>query len=245
VRDTLKISASIVVYQEDPKTLRKVIEDYLSLQYTLELIIVDNSPSPKLQSLCQNYSHLTYLFTGTNLGFGKGHNLAFSTNATNSQIHLILNPDISFDKQEMEGFLEWFAQDTDTSLALPQILNPDLSIQNVVRNIPTPLSLLKRKLKIPNNEPKIEKNSIIEIPFAHGCFMAFKTEVFEKLHGFDERFFMYMEDVDIFIRAKEYGKTVINTHYSLSHEHRQASAKSFSLFRAHLVSAIKFFWKYR
>ena len=48
-----------------------------------------------------------------------------------------------------------------------------------------------------------------EIDFCSGCFMCIRGDVFEKLGGFDERYFMYMEDVDLTLRAKKYGKTVI------------------------------------
>jgi len=56
---------------------------------------------------------------------------------------------------------------------------------------------------------------------------------------------MYMEDVDIFVRAKKYGKTVINPTYKIYHEYRKASSKNLKLFLWHLNSVIKFFWKYR
>ena len=55
---------------------------------------------------------------------------------------------------------------------------------------------------------------------------------------------MYMEDLDIFIRAKKYGKTVINTNYKIYHEFRKGSSKSFKLLKYHIISAYKFFKKY-
>jgi len=76
-------------------------------------------------------------------------------------------------------------------------------------------------------------------------FMVFKTDIFQRLGGFDKRFFMYMEDIDIFIRAKQYGKTVIDTHYKIYYEYRKGSSKNTKLLIWHIVSAIKFFWKYK
>ncbi|MEA1920261.1 MAG: galactosyltransferase-related protein, partial [Campylobacterota bacterium] len=86
--------------------------------------------------------------------------------------------------------------------------------------------------------------SIDDVPFCHGCFMMFKSDIYKKLHGFDKRFFIYMEDADIFIRAKHYGKTVLNPDFSITHEHRRGSAKNMKLLLWHIISAMKFFWKH-
>jgi len=239
----MKLTASIVIYNETEESLRKVIKNFSGFTCEKELIIVDNSPQDILKSFCENFENTHYIFSGKNLGFGAGHNLAFNYLSIDSDIHLILNPDIFFNSKEIEAFLLWFNQRNDISLAIPKVLNTDGTTQAVVRNIPTPLSFIKRKLNIESGEILIEKAQIEEIPFAHGCFFAFKTEVFKKINGFDERFFMYMEDVDIWIRAKHYGKTVMNSHYSIYHEHRKGSSKSIKLFYYHIVSIIKFFLK--
>jgi len=240
----MKISASIVIYNENKETLQKVIDSFLSLAYDKELVIMDNSPENVLESFCSAYENVKYIFSGQNLGFGRGHNLAFKE-VTKSDIHLILNPDIYFDGKSINAFLEWFYKERDVSLAIPNVLNIDGSVQKVVREIPTPLSLLKRKLGIDTVELEIPVNMVQEIPFAHGCFFTFRYEVYEQLEGFDERYFMYMEDVDIWIRAKKYGKTVINTNYAIYHEHRKGSAKSIKLFFYHICSAVQFFANYK
>lgn len=236
-----KISASIVVYNEEKGTLGRVIEGFLSLPFQKELIIIDNSPQKLLEEFLSTYDDTTYIFLNKNIGFGAAHNIAFTKLNIKSDIHLVLNPDIFFDKEEMQDFLEWFWKNDDIVLAMPRVLYPDGSVQNVVRNIPTPLSLIKRKFIQDYDAIDVKENSIVEIPFAHGCFMAFKSDTYKKLDGFDERYFMYMEDVDIWIRAKKYGKTVINTNYKIFHEHRKGSAKSFKLFLWHMISAFKFF----
>jgi len=239
----MKITASIVIYNEHKNTLKKVIEGFLDLRFEKKLFIIDNSSKNILEKFCSSYENVVYIFSGKNLGFGKAHNLILK-DIVDSEIHLILNPDIYFQTLELGKFLEWFDSCENVSLAIPKVLNVDGTVQDVVRDIPTPISLLKRKLKIENGELMIADKSTAEIPFAHGCFMAFKSDVFQKLGGFDERYFMYMEDIDIWIRAKKYGKTVINTNFSIYHEHRKGSSKSFKLLFYHIHSAIQFFWKF-
>ncbi len=236
-----KISASIVVYNEDKGTLGRVIESFLALPFQKELVVVDNSPQNLLEEFLDAYKDATYIFLNRNVGFGAGHNIAFHSLTQESDVHFVLNPDIFFSPAEMTLFLEWFGASQETVLAMPRVLYPDGSVQHVVRNIPTPLSLIKRKFIQDYDVIDVKENSIVEIPFAHGCFMAFKSDTYKKLGGFDERYFMYMEDVDIWIRAKRYGKTVLNTNYKIFHEHRKGSAKSFKLFLWHVISAFKFF----
>jgi len=241
----MKISASIVIYKENKETLKKIMDSFLSIIYTKkELIIIDNSPTEELKTFCQSFENVKYIFSGKNLGFGAGHNLAFKKLKEKSDIHMIINPDVYFNSDEISSFLNWFYEQKEISLATTKVCYPDGENQNIVRNVPTIIDLIKRKLKIDSGELHIQDNSIKEVPFAHGCFFIFKTEVFEKLGGFDERFFMYMEDLDIFIRAKKYGKTVINTNYKIYHEFRKGSSKSFKLLKYHIISAYKFFKKY-
>lgn len=239
----MNISASIVIYNEKQEVLKRAIEDFLAIELEKELVIVDNSQDNSMKELCESYKNVKYVFSEKNIGFGAGHNLAFSHLSKNTNLHLIINPDIYFDSNEMFDFLSWLNQERNVSLAIPKVLNPDGSVQNVIRNIPTPISLLKRKFHINYDELVVNDNQITQIPFAHGCFMAFKTDVFNKICGFDERFFMYMEDIDIFLRAKKYGKTVMNSNYKIYHEYRKGSSKSLRLFFWHIASVAKFFMK--
>lgn len=241
----MKISASVVIYKEEEKNLKKLFDSFFSLSIEKVLIVIDNSPSNNLKEFCESFDNLKYIFTGENLGFGKGHNLALNYLPNKSDIHMIINPDIYFDADEISNYLKWFYEQKNISLSTPKVCYPDGTNQNIVRNIPTIFSLIKRKLKLNMDEIIIEDNTIQDIPFAHGCFMIFKTDVFLQLKGFDERFFMYMEDIDIFIRAKDFGKTVINTNFKVFHEHRKGSSVSLKLFLIHLNSTFKFFSKYK
>lgn len=241
----MKISASIVIYKENKETLEKVINSFLNLEFEKELIIVDNSPSDELKIFCESFENTQYIFKEENLGFGAGHNKAFKNLSKKSDIHMIINPDVYFSTDEITPFLNWFYKQKNIALSTTKVCYTSGENQNIVRKIPIGfLDLIKRKLKLNSGELFIKDYTINEIPFAHGCFLIFKSEVFQKLSGFDERFFMYMEDIDIFIRAKKYGKTVINTHYKIYHEYRKGSSKSLKLLWWHFLSAIKFFKKY-
>ncbi len=241
----MNISATLVLYNENKKTLQNFLLSFSKITAEKELVIIDNSNKPTLKKITEKYKDVIYIFNTKNIGFGAGHNLGFMHLKKHSDIHLIINPDIYFHHKEINDFLLWFIQTKDIALALPKVLNIDGSTQKVVRNIPTPLSLIKRNLGLEDDTIEVNEDCITDIPFAHGCFMAFKRDVYKKLHGFDEQFFLYMEDIDIFIRAKKYGKTVINSKYFIYHEHRRDSKKKIKPLLRHMISAIQFFWKYK
>jgi len=249
----MRISASLVIYNESPETLLKLLKCFEAIKFDKELIVLDNSKDRSLQTLVKNFESILYIHSKKNIGFGAGHNLAFSHLHQDSDIHLILNPDIIFDVANIHEMLLWFFQEKSTALATAKTLNTDGSPQYICRNLPTPLSLFMRRLNfggiftkqvISDELGRQNFEEITEVPFCHGCFMMFKSDIYKKLQGFDECFFMYMEDADIFIRAKHYGKTVLNPHFSITHEHRKGSAKSIKLLIWHITSAIKFFWKH-
>ncbi len=242
----IKISASIVIFNENIKILQEAIESFLAIELEKELVIVDNSSTDKLRKFCIGFKDTVYIKNDKNTGFGAGHNLAYKYISKKNDLHLVINPDVYFDSSKMKDFLLWVASQKDISLAVPKVYYPDGTIQNSVRDIPGIFDLIRRRFGFISDE--IDLNllpDISEIPFAHGCFFVFKTDIFEKLSGFDERFFLYMEDIDIFIRAKSFGRTIINQKYSIYHHHAKGSAKKFSLLYFHIVSAIKFFIKYR
>ena len=78
-----------------------------------------------------------------------------------------------------------------------------------------------------------------------GCFQLFKTEDFVKINGFDERYFLYMEDVDICKKIDDIGK---NKMYfpkeQITHVLKKESSKKIRLFFTHFISSIKYFKKW-
>ncbi|BAK78313.1 glycosyl transferase, family 2 [Pseudogulbenkiania sp. NH8B] len=87
-------------------------------------------------------------------------------------------------------------------------------------------------------------DKIVEIPCASGCFMALRTESFRKLNGFDEQFFMYMEDIDLSRRLAAIGKVIYLPDAVVTHEFAKGSYKSKKLLYAHIRSAIQYFNKW-
>jgi hypothetical protein len=78
-----------------------------------------------------------------------------------------------------------------------------------------------------------------------GCFQLYKTEFFVKIRGFDQRYFLYMEDVDICKKIEVLGKKkMYYPKEEIFHVLKQGSSKSLKLFFRHTLSAIKYFFKW-
>jgi hypothetical protein len=84
----------------------------------------------------------------------------------------------------------------------------------------------------------------MDVPYLSGCFMFFRNAALEKSGLFDERFFMYFEDTDLTRRMHRHYRTVYYPHTYICHEYRKDSYKSLRLLGIHILSAVKYFFKW-
>jgi GT2 family glycosyltransferase len=242
------ISASIVLYNTDLKSLQNTIDSFLKTPLKKKLYLIDNS---KTDVLKKHFEHpeIEYIFVGKNIGFGSAHNLVI--NKISSDFHLILNPDVEFSETVVPELAKQLSLNEKASFISPKVLNSDKSLQLVCRKHPTVFDLINRKLKI--SKTNLQKNQYqykdleesFYPEFIHGCFMLFKAQDFKDLQGFDERFFLYMEDADLCKKiTKSDKKALYYPKVEIIHHHQKASSKSTKLFFIHTFSAIKYFLKW-
>ena len=244
------ITASIVVYKEHPADLQKIIDTFLEYPFSKKIYIIDNSPSPIIKEKIEG-DRICYLFTGHNLGFGRGHNSILDHLKQQSHYHLILNPDISFSSEILKELTDQLQKDKQLSMVAPKVFYPSGKLQYTARKFPTVYELFFRFLGIFKSYTQKKEYrdqgtlSPFSPDFVQGCFMLFKTKDFLDLKGFDERYFMYMEDVDICKKIDLSGKRKL--YYpatEIIHSHRKGSSKELRLFFIHISSIIKYFRKW-
>lgn len=247
------ITASLVLYKSTPELFGVAIQSFLDSSSDGLLLISDNSPEPIHHPLLA-HPRVQYLFSGANLGFGKGHNRAFQTIPPESEFHLILNPDVRFDPNVLPALVQVMRTDPSICAAMPRIVYPDGSLQRLCKLLPTPLDLIIRRF-IPFESVRLKINaryelhglpqdSVVEIPTLSGCFLLVRTNLLKKLRGFDERYFMYMEDVDLVRRIGNFAKTVYVPSVHIIHEYAKGSYSNKKLLGYHLASAMKYFFKW-
>ncbi len=247
---TIEISATIVLFNEDLKTLQATVDCFLQIPESKKLFLIDNSPENNHEKYFQN-SEIEYFFLGSNLGFGKAHNIVLNKIKTLSRFHLILNPDVIFEPKVITNLIKELESDSTVSMISPQVFYPNGDLQYTCRKAPTFLGLLYRKLgvfksKIFENEYRNQDISKPFYPeFIYGSFMLFNTIDFLNTDGFDTRYFLYMEDADICREQYDKGKRILyHPKVNIVHVHRRESSRNLKLFYFHLISAMKYFKKW-
>lgn len=251
----IAVAASIVLYKSG-NTVRQPITDFLDTALPVRLYLVDNSPTDELKSTLADLisnPRVEYIFNNDNIGFGAAHNIALRKSLDEAQYHLVLNPDVTFKRGVLENIFEYAEANKEVGLIMPKIVYPDGSLQYSCKFLPSPLDLIFRRF-LPKSviEKKMEHfemrksgyNKIMEVPYLSGCFMFLRTKALKKSGLFDERFFMYPEDIDLTRRVHRHYKTIFYPNVEITHEHARESYKSFRLFWIHITNMIKYFNKW-
>jgi GT2 family glycosyltransferase len=175
-------------------------------------------------------------------GFGANHNQAFTF--CDTPYFCIINPDIRLLTSPFSILISELEKHS-AALIAPKVINPEGGVEDSVRKFPTPFSILKKIVFRKQKADYPTDNIIINPDWVGGMFMLFKSEKFNAIGGFDERYFLYYEDVDICRSLHEIGNSII---YSPStfviHEARRSSHKSIKYLKWHLKSMLLFFIKW-
>jgi GT2 family glycosyltransferase len=249
------IIGSLVVYRNPPEQIRKAIASFLNTHLNIRLYVIDNSPENRVQELCKD-RRITYIFNGRNLGFGAGHNVAMKTSLTEAKYHVVLNPDVHFGPGVIEKLLDFARSRPEIGMLMPKVLNADGTIQYLCKRLPTPSDLILRRFLPALLKPLVKDrlwryelrdqdyNRILSVPALSGCFMMITCTALSEVGVFDERYFMYMEDVDLCRRIHEKFKTIYFPEVAIYHAYERGSYRSFRLMMHHIVSALLYFQKW-
>lgn len=248
------ITVSIVLYKEVLEELQKAIDSVLDHPQIRKLYLIDNSPNNKIEEYL-NDERIVYNFVGKNIGFGAGHNLILDKIKNKSDYHLILNPDTSFDSNILNELINQLEKDDELSLIAPKVLFPNGNLQNSCRRYPKFSEMFFRRFPFLKNfsKPLVEKgiygdkdlNTPIYVDYLTGCFHLYRTKDLITMQGFDERYFLYMEDVDLCRKIDKLGKKkMYYPNVVIQHVLKQKSAKDLLLFIRHITSMIKYYKKW-
>ncbi len=245
------LNVSIVIFNHLFSEIAPLIKLIQISGQTSEIFLIDNSPTPTLEF---NQFPVNYIFTGKNIGYGAAHNIAIRKTIEQSiPYHLVINPDISFDPSILAEIENFMNLNPDIGHLMPKVLYPDGNIQYLCKLIPTPLDLIFRRF-LPKNWTQKQKerfemrssgyNKIMNVPYLSGCFMFLRTEALKEVGLFDERFFMYPEDIDLTRRMHKKFRTVFFPEVFIIHHHAQSSYKSLKMLWIHISNMVKYFDKW-
>ncbi|TMM30109.1 glycosyltransferase family 2 protein [Polaribacter aestuariivivens] len=248
------ISASIVLYKEDLEELTNTISCFLNTPLKKKLFLIDNNEDKQFENTF-NQEDVEYIAIGKNIGFGAGHNIILDRIKNLSKHHLILNPDVSFEPRVLPNLITKLERHEIVTMIAPKVLFSDGKHQFSCRRYPKVPELIARRFQFLEpffksfvkkgkyNDKELDASFFAD--YITGCFHLYKTEDFLKLKGFDERYFLYMEDVDICKKIEKIDKQKL--YYpkeEITHVLKQGSSKNLKLFLRHTSSAIKYFLKW-
>ncbi len=250
----MRVSCSVVSYKNKPIQIAQVLRSVVASKLNVDLYLVDNSPDDQLSVVAQIFG-AHYVHLPNNPGFGAGHNVAIRTAFDRGSIyHLILNPDIHFSADILQTLLRYMESQPDIGLIMPRVRYPDGREQYLCKLLPSPIDLFMRRFspefyrksgRLARYELHASRHDqIMDVPNLSGCFMLLRMAVLRQVGLFDERFFMYLEDVDLSRRIGKISRTVYFPQVTLIHEYVKGSYNNSKLLFSHICSAIKYFNKW-
>lgn len=246
------ISIGIVAYQNEADVRNAVasIEAFTPDTISKKVYIIDNSiEANNLGSLETAYADVSYIRTGKNLGFGGGHNYILPM--LDSRYHAIVNPDIILRSDAFSPILE-FMQDEQIGMCVPRLCDEEGSLLAVYRRELTVADLfirmfakgLFKKRQAYHTMQDMDYTKPFDVPFAQGSFLVIRTQLFRQIGGFDDHFFLYMEDADLCKRVNDVSVLRYCPQAEVIHKWQRGSHKNRKLFFIHLKSMRIYFQKW-
>jgi GT2 family glycosyltransferase len=229
------VVGSIVAFKTESAELNLAISQFLAVPLKSHLFIIDNSPDPWAH--CDlDPVRVTYHFAGKNLGYGRAHNIALKAAAGRARYSLVMNTDIRYSPQAVCNLVDFLDRHPGAGIAAPKVRYPDGSLQYVCRLLPTPANLFLRRF-FPHAPWTQRADALYELrwwdheqvanlPYFQGSFMMLRTSICNEIGGFDERFFLYGEDIDLTRRMHRVAQTLFVPSVSIIHEYRRYSSRS-------------------
>ncbi|MCK6613343.1 MAG: glycosyltransferase family 2 protein [Ignavibacteriaceae bacterium] len=227
---------SVIIVNWNTKTLLRnclnsVIEQ--TQKHSYEIWVVDNnSPDKSADMVRDEFPQVKLIANDTNNGFAKANNQALKL--SEARYHLLLNPDTIVIENAIDKMVDYMDQ-TKTHVLTSKLLNDDRTLQKSVSSFfSLSGSFLENRffseiLKNFNSKGQNlmsywDHNSIREIDWAHGAVLMMSDEAFRKIGLLDERFYIYAEEMDYYMRFRKAGyKAIYHPEIQIIHYGKSSS----------------------
>ncbi|GHE39094.1 glycosyltransferase family 2 protein [Sphingobacterium griseoflavum] len=240
----------------------KYLKDLLSSIYTkgaieasFEVIYVDNCSSDgSVEYISEAFPQVRIIQNTSPKGFGENNNVGAEVAA--GKYLAIINPDIILFENSLDLLLAFAESYPNVGIVAPKLLNRDESYQYSVRRFITPWLFLSRAIskgddagKFKGNAYYLSKDIDIDktqfINWAVGAAYFISKDFYDDLNGFDQDYFLYMEDEDLCLRSWKRNRPVVyHPQATLIHNHMRSSKKIGKSMRYHFESLFTFWRKH-
>jgi GT2 family glycosyltransferase len=257
---------SIVILNYKNKNLAKELLKNLAelnLPYIYEIIVVDNASYDGIKDILENkFSEVKFIQSKKNGGFAYGNNLGIKK--AQGKYVMIMNPDLAILSDGIKRLYDYMENNPDVGLAGPRLINADKSVQYSCTDWPDWKLPVYRRTSLGTTEAGQKwldkylmkdldhyKNS--DVPSLYGACLIFRRDALSKVGLLDERYFMYLEDLDWSRRfwENDYRVSYVGTAEIIHLHRRQSAAQGLlkTLFsktaRHHIISFVKYLLKFR
>ena len=239
-KNSRSVTISIVSHQQMDLVASLLLDLAKKCEKTkLKVILTLNVPEDISITLDQLPYPILLLKNIVPRGFGENHNRAFRRSKTN--FFCVINPDIRIDSDIFPTLMEGL-NDLSCGVIAPLIVDGKNSIEDSARKFPTPFKILcKATGRCRGSDYQVGINSL-KPDWVGGMFMMFRRDTYAKLGGFDQKFYLYYEDVDLCARIRLMGlQVVMNPNVRATHLARRSSHSSVVYSLMHIRSMGRFF----
>ena len=255
------LNISIVLYR--PKWEQEVlplVAELLQVKNLNRLYLLDNSEKEWLrahvdmQKAPRSSKKLCYMAMDTNMGYGRAHNVALRESAYHkTEFHLVMNSDIRVKAEDIDAMHDFMLMNPQVGQLMPKVLNPDGTQQYLAKRLPSPLDVFGRRFLpkrwIEKRNARFELRDLdltrpVNAPYLSGCFMMLRTKAAVEAGLFDERYFMYPEDIDLTRTIHRNYLTLYYPEWSIVHAHARDSYKDKHMLRIHIQNLCLYFNKW-
>lgn len=209
----------------------------------VQVLVTINIPEPEA-FLAQATYPVTVIRNAAPLGFGANHNRAFAR--SDAAFFVVMNPDIRLTRLDFEMLLASF-EGSKMAAVSPLVRGVEGGIEDHARRFPSPLRVSRRvarRLVGLTNAPDYDLMAapLTVVDWVAGMFIVFRSDLYRRVGGFDERYFMYLEDADICRRLASVGWcTAVSHRAEVVHAARRSTLRQWRHFRWHVSSLARFF----
>lgn len=239
-QDGIEVSISVVSHLQMDMVadLLRDLREYCS-DTKIELILTLNKPEEVGTTLDGLPFPVRLIRNATPQGFGSNHNHAFKF--ASGKYFCVMNPDIRLSHNPLALLIESLSQ-AGSGVAGPLVYGRNKLLEDSVRQFPTPMTIVRRAVARLQGRDYTTASPNLRPDWVAGMFMLFQSQVFRCLQGFDERYFLYYEDVDICARLQlQNYKVRVCDDAKVIHYAQRSSHKSVRYLRRHISSMLRYF----
>ncbi len=167
-----------------------------------EIIVVNNDTSENLKDLSFLFPEIKILISPKNFGFGSAANIG--ANEAIFDILFFLNPDTEIINGKICCLLEEFENNPEIGIIGPRLIDRNGNTECwFLGKEPTLLKTIGNNFGFFSHKKILKNNKKTEVDWISGAAFFVRKDIFKKLAGFDEKFFLYFEDVDFCRRTKQ------------------------------------------